>query len=497
MGIIARQGFKGMISTYLGFVIGYINLIFIYPYFLEPSELGLMRIILDMGIVLGPLALLGSQRGVLKFYPDFEKNDPKSLGGLIPLYSIIVAVGIFTLSTLVFLNSSWFVKAFGKNMPELIQYIQLIPVLLSFVALRDFFDVLASVKGRIVVPSIFREIVLRFGFLISVVLFGLKVLDFNEMMYLIFTFYLINAIAGAVYISRLGVRFVGSFRFFLRKKNRLREFVDFSAFQIFLGFIAVFISKIDFFMLGAMKGAGSAGVYTIAFYIAIVVTIPHRALSQIANPIATKLTRQGNDMELKALYKDSSINMIVICGLLFLLIWINTDLLFEIMPNGEAYIAGKPVIFYVGVGYLISTASGVGGTILGYSKYYKFSILYSLIAFAIAIMSNLLLIPQFGIEGAAIGTLLTHVVLMLVVNGINYLKRGYGAFSIKSIYAFGILGLMFGLSYFLQPDINFYLLHIIKTLIIMPLGVFLIYRAKISSQLNEIIEKYVFTMFKS
>ena len=45
MGVIKRQGIKNTIATYIGFVIGFVNLIIIQPNFLSKEELGLTRVL--------------------------------------------------------------------------------------------------------------------------------------------------------------------------------------------------------------------------------------------------------------------------------------------------------------------------------------------------------------------------------------------------------------------------------------------------------------------
>ena len=256
-----------------------------------------------------------------------------------------------------------------------------------------------------------------------------------------------------------------------------------------MGFALIFINKIDFFMLGSMSGAGQAGIYTIAFYLAAVVSIPSRSLLQIAYPITADLIRRNEDDELKVLYQDSSINMIILSGFIFLAIWINLDLVFNIMPNGAKYVEGKNVVFFIGLAYLIQVSSGVGGAIMGNSKYYKFSILYSLGAIVIAIISNLILIPILGLIGAAIGTLFTQVVLIVVINGINKWKRGCWPYTNRTIYSALIFAFLFGLNAIFPSVYNIFVTSILKSVIILSLGVWATYYLKLSPHLNQLADQ--------
>ena len=65
-----------MIGTYIGFILGYVNLLILYPYFLQPEEIGLMRVFIDIGLILGTLSLFGSTASMNRFFPVFKDKDP-------------------------------------------------------------------------------------------------------------------------------------------------------------------------------------------------------------------------------------------------------------------------------------------------------------------------------------------------------------------------------------------------------------------------------------
>ena len=47
MGIIIRQGIKGTIVSYLGTLLGYVNMLILFPLIFSTEEIGLYRILLD------------------------------------------------------------------------------------------------------------------------------------------------------------------------------------------------------------------------------------------------------------------------------------------------------------------------------------------------------------------------------------------------------------------------------------------------------------------
>jgi O-antigen/teichoic acid export membrane protein len=56
MGIIIRQSIKGTIVTYIGAFIGFLTSIFVLTQFLDPEDIGLTKVIFEIGTVFGVLA---------------------------------------------------------------------------------------------------------------------------------------------------------------------------------------------------------------------------------------------------------------------------------------------------------------------------------------------------------------------------------------------------------------------------------------------------------
>jgi O-antigen/teichoic acid export membrane protein len=96
---------------------------------------------------------------------------------------------------------------------------------------------------------------------------------------------------------------------------------------------------------------------------------------------------------------------------MFLGLWINIGNVFEIL--GPQFISGKWVIFFIGLGSLIDMTTGANSSILGSSPYYKVQSFFLVGLVFLLILTNLLLIPIFGITGAAIGGAISLATLNL------------------------------------------------------------------------------------
>jgi O-antigen/teichoic acid export membrane protein len=226
-------------------------------------------------------------------------------------------------------------------------------------------------------------------------------------------------------------------------KKELWQFIGFGALG---GFALQMASKIDVFMVGSLGSLQSAGVYSIAAYIAAAIDIPTKSLYAASASSVAKYLADDNHAELEILYRKVSINLLVAGLLLFGAAWVSVDELFKIIPNGTAVAAGKYVLLFVGLSRLVEMGTGLNNYMVYYSRYY----LWSLISLGVLGLANLalniLLIPRFGMNGAAIATLLSVTCYNAVSVGLVWLKFRLFPFSgntLKAIaLAIGVYGLV-------------------------------------------------------
>ena len=73
---------------------------------------------------------------------------------------------------------------------------------------------------------------------------------------------------------------------------------------------------------------------------------------------------------------------------ILILIWINIDLFFDILPNGEQYAAGKWVVLILATSKLITSAFSIGGSALSYTRWYYTGLFFTLILMVSSIFLN-------------------------------------------------------------------------------------------------------------
>src|SRR3982750_3321162 len=94
MGIIQKQSIRSTIGISIGFVIGAFNLLILAPKILTTEQLGLTRLITDLGITLATLCTFGSLPVVYKFFPFYKSHLPAKKNEL-PFITISVCFAGF------------------------------------------------------------------------------------------------------------------------------------------------------------------------------------------------------------------------------------------------------------------------------------------------------------------------------------------------------------------------------------------------------------------
>src|SRR5690606_23586445 len=93
MGIVLKQSLNNTLITYIGFVIGAVNLLFLYTRFLTDEYFGLVNVILSASAVLMPVLAFGVPNALVKYYAGFREGQGRdaflTLMLLLPMVLIV------------------------------------------------------------------------------------------------------------------------------------------------------------------------------------------------------------------------------------------------------------------------------------------------------------------------------------------------------------------------------------------------------------------------
>lgn len=487
MGIVIRQSIYSTIISYVGVVIGYINLLYLYPKFLSLEQVGLFRTIQDAAILFSPFAQFGLTQSIFRFYPQLVK-DKKSSHAFISLMGLMALMGFAVFFIVFKIFETPLLSYFQDNAKEIIQYTTLVLWLTLILVMVAVLEAYSRSVLRTVIPNLLREVMARLFLSILVLLYFLGFITFNQFIIGSVVSYLLWLLVLLFYLYQQGeVSF--KMNFTILDKTKFPELIKYSLLS-FAGMAGlILIGKIDSLMVSALLGLSANAIYTTAFYMAAVIEIPKRALSQITMPLISRAFEKNDLKEVAELYRKTSINQFIIGSFILIGVWINLDSLFLLMPNGAKYEAGKWVVVIVGIGKLTDMLFGPSSEIIVLSKYYKFNIILILLLAAIVIISNNLLIPKYGIEGAALGSAFALITFNVAKYIFIYVKYKIQPFEKTTLKVLIIAAITFGVNQF-SFNIDFVVLEILLRSIFTTM-VFggLVLLSKVSPEANELFFK--------
>ena len=429
MGIIARQSIRGTIATYLGVAIGFVTTFFVLTRFLSSEEIGLARVLIDAATLLMGLAQLGTSSAIIRFYPYFKDEQNSNHHGFF-FWTLVVPVVGFALFAGIYLLcrqpvESWFVE----KSPLFVHYFYWVLPLAFFMLYETVFESNANVLMRIVVPRVVREVVVRLGLLVCYLLYAFRVLSMDGFVLSLCSVYALAALVNIVYVCRMGkVNFRPDWAYLTQNPVLVRSWSRYTAFLVLSALASVLAPMLSSFFVTAKMGLHYTGIYAIATYIAVMVSIPYRSLNSISSPQLAQSVKDNDLKQTNRLVQQVSNNLLLISGALFLLIWINIDLIFHILPNGSTYAAARQTIFLLGLSQCLLSVFQFSVTTLSYGKYYAYTLLLSLLLTAVGVVCNNYLIPLYGMDGAAWSSLIAYAVYYAIVVTIVWFKMRISPF---------------------------------------------------------------------
>ncbi len=492
MGLIQRDSFRITLISYSGAAIGYFNKVFLFTNFLTTDQVGLANLLITLSMVYAQIAAMGSHNIVLRFFPFFRQKQGDHQGFLFAVTALSLAG--FALITMLFLVfSKPFTLFYQDSSPLLVEYaVYLIPLALATTLYLLFESYLRSLYKNIL-PSFVHEWGLRILTTLTILAYALGWISFPGFVFLYVLVHCIPPLILIVYTALAGHLNIKPVRSPLL--NRLGKLMLVYGLFSLLNNLGLFLLiSIDGMMVAGMIDLHATGIYTTMIFIASVMLIPYRSMIKVSGPVVAGYWKEKAMGQLNEVYKKATAGNLVIGALLFTLLWANLDNLFFFMP-GE-YQQGQVVFLLLGLGKFFDMVSGLNGVILLTSKKYRFDLVFTIGLVVFAIITNIILIPILGINGAAMASMLTLVFFNLA--RILFIHHHYKLqpFVLKQLWVPLIMAAAMLGSYFMTRADSVWLDIIIRSLAMVIVVSIPLYLLKISPELNNLTLRVLDTLTK-
>lgn len=450
MSVVARQSFKYSIIGYLGFLLGTVSAIWIFPR--DLVFYGKLRYILPAAQMLMPIVVFGLSYSNVYFFGRVHKDGKHQNLFSLSLLGVLVNFLIFLIGFFAFF---FLFPEYQKEL-ELWNMKRLILPMILVLSLSAVFNRYLSNFKRIVVPNIFENLFPKIANLAAFCLFFF--IGFPEKVSYAFFFgvFVLGFFGYVFYTNRIEKIKPDFSTDYIKKDHFWKEILNYS-FYGFLGNLGSFLAlNISNYMIGEKLSFEENGIYSTVFSIVQLISIPAMGLYNISAPIISKHFAENTIKELDDYYKKTSLSLFFLGLVLFSCIVVGYPYLTDFMPkSGKSLLEAQPLIWVVGFALLFELATGFNSHIISMSKYYRFNIFVMLFLAVLTTTLNFYFInnTSLGILGIAISYAVSLTVFNLLKILFNFFMFKVSPFTIEMLYSILLTTLAVSLAIIL-PDFS-------------------------------------------
>lgn len=374
-----------------------------------PELLGIYGLAMSATRITGVVATLGLDRGVLRFVSHFRglKENERAANSVASALKVVFWLAVLFATLQIGIAPSLNRFVFREQ--------SLLVMLLVFFALSMPFGVMANVMGF--ATQGFK--LMKYKVAVSMIIQPTVMIGS-----LVFCFLFLSKTQGVIF-PVLVAEFVGFIViwFFLKRLTgvgftRIKgaafdsELLRYSYPLMFMTVVSTLMHGIDILMLGVFLDSESVGLYLPAVRTMTVIRMFLAAFGGIFAPMISELYARRNFGEMSALYRLVFRWILTLALPMAVILVIFPDKIMLLF--GAQYLPGREVIHILTFGVLLQSVTGISSALLVMTGRTKLNLFNVSLAASINIILNIILIPRFGLVGAAWGTMGAMIVLSLV-----------------------------------------------------------------------------------
>lgn len=391
-------------------IIGY--LFYVVVARLGPETFGVFSLCVAVVIFASQLAGLGMPAGVVRYVPFYygRGDEARLRGVLIMAFGVSIGMALL-LSGGLYAGAPYLSRTLWHN-PAMGWGLQIMAVAVLLVALKQIvvkaFVALHRYQYRIVFFQV-MENALKVGFVVVFLAIGWGLAG-------ILTAYVLALLASVtcafLFLER---RIFGVLKNAVAPIIEAKELFVFSLPLYFSGLLGLGGNWLDVLVLGALRSASEVGVYSVGVLFAAILAITPELFLPVSFPHIINSYARDEIGEARRLARQVS-NWLTMVSL-FVALWlflVGRDLLLLIF--GKGYEGGWLVVQLLLAGSLLAAISQPSSRILTMVKRTNLIFVINLVALICAVGGYLLLIPRWGLYGAAAATTISLAVRSVLVD---------------------------------------------------------------------------------
>ncbi|WP_143310834.1 lipopolysaccharide biosynthesis protein [Chitinophaga vietnamensis] len=493
MGVIKHQSIRSTALIYIGFIIGGINTVFLFPRIFSDSEFALTRLLQEIAVILVPFCTISTVPTISRFFPYYAGHLKDKDNDMLTWSVVATFAGflLFVLGTL--FGKDFIIAQFSEKSRLFVSYFFLVyPNVLLF-SLFGVFEAYSGSRHLTVFPNFLKELVLRVVTTLLVVLYYFKWIGLDIFLWLFSLLYGMLLLALLVYLWRHRVLYF-TFRVSNVTRRLFGKMANYSLSLLGATLFNVLAKNIAPLILTSTHGLQNVAYLTIATYFSQVIMVPQRSISAIGLPVLAQSWRIKDMAKIEEVYTKSSLLQLVYALFIFLVIWLNIDSLFTLLP--PSYIAGKYVVLFLGLSRIVDMGTGLNSQLLSTSRLWRFDFYSSTVLLVLSLPLNYFMINHYGLLGSGYAELISISVFNLMRFLFIWWQFGLQPFTINSVKALVIAAVAYFACYWIHTGLHPLLEMMIKGALFTLIFIGLTLYFKVSDDINSTVRNAISRFIK-
>ncbi|MDX1652545.1 MAG: oligosaccharide flippase family protein [Brumimicrobium sp.] len=487
MGIIRSQSIITTIISYAGVIIGFITSAVLMPLLFDPSQVGLVKLIIAVTGIFSTIFSLGVFQMFYRYYPIY-KNERNMLSALFFYALRLTVIGILLALPFYLLLSNQLFNL-EKETAGIDKSILFVWIVFLAICARLFYNAIFGfirMSGKVAIDAYIQNLYLKGGMLLLICLFYLGVISYSFYIYSLLFLYMIFPFILLIYLKMQGSlpRYSRGMTFGKQERRELRKISIFGTLTSVGGSLYLYL---DTLMVNEYLGEAEVGIYGTMFLFGVIISIPTRGVRSVAQSVISHSINENDMDNVLKVYRKSSASLLVVGGLIFIGVWINLYSVYGYLP--KEYAGTEYVVLFIGLAQLVDMTFGVNFEIINSSRMYRLNTYFIFLSILIAIGANLLLIPAYGLNGAALATFIAYFIMNFSVMLAVYKIFKIHPFTLKTVITYILIAACVLLIDSLPNTENYILNLIIKSGLAIILYLPLVYFLNLSEDINDVINK--------
>ena len=374
---------------------------FILARSLGASDYGLYNLAISAVVIFAGVASLGMDSAMVRYVSILvARKTERGIWGTLQLGAGVAVLGGLVMGVFLYLAAAP-IAATLFDEPELEELLKILSLFVPFLTISNVLAGVSRGFGRMDHAALAENVV---GNVLRLVVLGILSLIELDVMVAVIVYGVADVVATVAFILLINRHFPLHHPFRRDVERPVREVFGFAIPLWISGLINQFRRNIETIFLGALSVAANVGIYAIVARVNLMSHLVYRSLVVSVKPVLARYHDQGDHDGLATIYATTTRWALAFNLPVFMVTVLYAEPILQIF--GSTFTEGTEALIILAFSELVIAATGTCGSLIDMAGHTKAKLFNSVFWVVMLATTNALLIPRWGVVGAATASLI-------------------------------------------------------------------------------------------